>query len=119
MLVDVDHFKQVNDTLGHLAGDRLLVGLAEELAHELRDGDVLYRIGGDEFAVLLRDTSATAAEAVGHRLVEAARRVRTTVSVGSALLRASAEDVRLRADQALYLAKAAGRDRAITATGAS
>jgi diguanylate cyclase (GGDEF)-like protein len=116
LLLDVDHFKQVNDTYGHLAGDRLLVGLAGELRRELRDGDDLYRIGGDEFAVLIRDINPGAAHAVAERLVEAARRVRSTVSVGAAVLDDAAEDVRVRADRALYRAKRAGRDRAAMAT---
>jgi diguanylate cyclase (GGDEF)-like protein len=116
LFVDVDHFKEVNDSYGHLAGDRLLTALADELARELRDGDVVYRIGGDEFAVLLHQTNEASATAVAERMVEAARRARTTVSVGTAMLRqGSADDVRLRADRALYGAKSAGRDQATTA----
>ena len=110
LLIDVDHFKAVNDTYGHLAGDRLLQALAGELRGAMRDGDRLYRVGGDEFAALIRVEGEPGAVAAARRVVEAARRVRTTVSVGSALLGADADQARKAADVALYAAKAAGRD---------
>ena len=111
VLVDVDHFKQVNDTFGHVAGDRLLRALADELSAHLRDGALLYRVGGDELAVLLPG-DAHAAAGVAQRLVDAARRVRTTVSIGVALVGdGTPQAARLRADRALYAAKSAGRDR--------
>ncbi len=109
----MDRFKQVNDSRGHLAGDRLLRALADELVTTLRSPDALYRIGGDEFAALLHGTGAPDAWAVAERLVRAARRAGTTVSVGAAVIRRgmSPEDVRTTADRALYRAKADGRDR--------
>ncbi len=111
LLIDVDHFKVVNDTHGHLVGDQLLCDLAETLRSHLREHDVLYRIGGDEFAAILPATTAHDAAGVASRLVEAARRVRTTVSIGMAMLDDGPATARLRADRALYEAKAQGRDR--------
>lgn len=116
LLLDLDHFKAVNDTFGHPAGDRLLRALVAELDTELRDGDTLYRVGGDEFAVLVDVSDADAALVVADRLVHAARRVRTTISVGVAMLgEADGDAVRLVADRALYRAKASGRDRVVAA----
>lgn len=115
LLVDVDHFKSVNDTFGHVAGDRLLRALADELRAQLRDDALLYRVGGDEMAVLLHADEGEAV-VVAQRLVAAARRVRTTVSIGLALVGGLPPTVaRLRADRALYLAKAQGRDRYVAA----
>jgi diguanylate cyclase (GGDEF)-like protein len=111
LLVDVDHFKQVNDTYGHVAGDRLLCALADELSAHLRDDTTVYRVGGDELAVLL-PAGAGDAVVVAQRLLDAARRVRTTVSIGVALVGPDNPQVaRLRADKALYRAKSQGRDR--------
>jgi len=115
LLIDVDHFKAVNDTYGHPAGDRLLCELAEQLSANLRDEDVLYRIGGDEFAAILVHTSPAEAAGVAQRLVDAARRVRTTVSIGVAMLEEGPISARQDADRALYDAKAAGRDRFVAA----
>ncbi len=118
LLVDVDHFKVVNDTYGHVAGDRLLCALAEELRAHLREDARLYRVGGDELAVLLHADEHEAA-VVAQRLLVAARKVRTTVSIGVALVAGGPPTVaRLRADRALYLAKAQGRDRYVAAAGA-
>lgn len=117
LLVDIDHFKQVNDTFGHVAGDRLLCALAAELSAQVRDDATLYRVGGDELAVLLQVADEPQAVAVAQRLVDAARRVRTTVSIGVALIDDERPEIaRLRADRALYRAKSQGRDRyAVTA----
>ena len=116
LLVDVDHFKQVNDTYGHVAGDRLLCALATELTAHLREDALVYRVGGDELAVLLPAGGGDAG-LVAQRLVDAARRVRTTVSIGLAVIGPDSPQVaRLRADKALYRAKSQGRDRyAVTA----
>lgn len=115
LLVDIDHFKSVNDTFGHVAGDRLLCALADELRGHLREDALLYRVGGDELAVLLH-ADGEQAQVVAQRLVDAARRVRTTVSIGLALVGDGAPAVaRLRADRALYLAKDRGRDRWVAA----
>ncbi|MCU1672483.1 MAG: hypothetical protein JWN77_596 [Frankiales bacterium] len=113
VLIDVDDFKAVNDGYGHLAGDRLLQSLAVELTAVLRDGDRLYRIGGDEFAAVVGTAGTDDLSALTGRLLQAARRVRTTVSVGTAALDAEHPDrTRIAADAALYGAKAAGRDQA-------
>lgn len=110
LLLDIDHFKQVNDTFGHLAGDRLLCALADELSAQVRGGAHVYRVGGDELAVLLR-SEPDDIPAVAQRLVDAARRVRTTVSIGAAHISGGAPQLaRSRADEALYRAKSQGRD---------
>src|SRR5919106_4100001 len=72
LLIDVDHFKQINDRDGHAAGDEALVGLAAALTGELREIDTVARIGGDEFAVLLPATGVAAAHATAERLRERA-----------------------------------------------
>ena len=73
LAIDLDHFKDVNDTLGHEAGDRLVVEVASSLRRHLRDQDVVARLGGDEFAVILREGTRWAAEAVARKLVLAVR----------------------------------------------
>ncbi len=117
LIIDIDYFKEVNDTFGHPAGDQLLRDLASELSAVLRSADTLYRIGGDELATVLKNTTANEMADVSQRLVVAARRVRTTVSVGAAMLRdgESVEELRIRADRALYQAKSAGRDHHVAA----
>jgi diguanylate cyclase (GGDEF)-like protein len=124
-IVDIDHFKSVNDRHGHQAGDRVLVAVARALAENLRAEDHLGRLGGEEFLVVLPDTDATAAARVTDKLrceaaltvVElGAERVGVTVSMGVATWAGEApEDLLRRADRALYDAKAAGRDRALAA----
>lgn len=126
MMVDVDHFKQVNDQHGHGAGDRLLVSIARTMARALRDDDVLGRMGGEEFAAVLPGVSPTEAQAIAERVRSAVERQaldatqggpqRTTVSIGlvhSATLGADADmdTLLLAADTALYRAKAEGRNR--------
>jgi diguanylate cyclase (GGDEF)-like protein len=112
LAIDVDQFKAINDTYGHAAGDRALVDLARALEAILRQGDELYRIGGDEFVAVVEVPSASEAVAVGERLAAAARQVGRTISVGVAVQRADelAETTLNRADQALYEVKRRGRD---------
>lgn len=113
VFIDVDEFKVVNDSYGHLAGDRLLQALASEMQDVLRGTDRLYRVGGDEFAALVTSGSRAETDHVVQRLLEAARRVRTTVSIGTAPVAGrQPEQVRRLADEKLYLAKSRGRDRA-------
>ncbi|MDG4806694.1 sensor domain-containing diguanylate cyclase [Micromonospora sp. WMMD1120] len=112
LAIDVDGFKTVNDTYGHQAGDRVLVGLARALEAALRHGDELYRIGGDEFVAVIEVSRPEEAVRIAERLTEAARRIGRTISVGVALPRPGESPDRAlkRADQALYAVKRHGRD---------
>lgn len=120
MMVDIDHFKRLNDTQGHAAGDRALQQVAQALAAGLREIDHLARWGGEEFAALLPDTDLTEAVALAERLCDHLRAQALagagpalTVSVGVAAWRGagdSAAAMLARADRALYAAKHAGRD---------
>jgi diguanylate cyclase (GGDEF)-like protein len=112
--IDMDRFKQINDEYGHLAGDRALVRLADAMRAALRDEDQLYRIGGDEFAVIVDVNGPAEASAIAQRLIDAARRAGQTISAGTAVHARGETGVQLlaRADMALYEAKRAGRDRA-------
>ncbi|MFG2090467.1 MULTISPECIES: GGDEF domain-containing protein [unclassified Spirillospora] len=123
LLIDIDHFKRVNDTHGHLMGDQVLVGVASTLCHQLRDYDVVGRFGGEEFVVLLPGADTVEACRVAERLRGRVRRlavpaeegtVTVTVSVGVALFRTHGQDLLellASADLALYRAKSSGRDR--------
>ena len=133
ILADLDHFKQVNDELGHLAGDEVLTTIGATIAESLRPGDVAGRWGGEEFVVALPGLGLREAREVAERLAEAVRsashaaigrQVTCTISAGVAYAPQSAPDdaagaVRqaLReADLAMYAAKRAGRDRVLTFT---
>jgi diguanylate cyclase (GGDEF)-like protein/PAS domain S-box-containing protein len=124
LLIDLDDFKMVNDTLGHTAGDQLIATLAVRMSHEVRPGDTLARLGGDEFAVLVEDVDEVEAATLAERLLAAVRRpVRLgtrdfvcTASVGIASAKATGDaadagELLRDADLAMYAAKAAGRDR--------
>ena len=119
MLMDIDHFKQINDRLGHEAGDRAIKQIAAVCTESTRSSDVVARIGGDEFAALLPETDLQQARVVAERLRQAIRartdsgEIALTISIGIAAATASMPDMaalmRL-ADKALYDAKAAGRN---------
>lgn len=129
LLIDIDHFKSVNDRYGHLAGDRVLRAVADTLETELRDYDIVGRIGGEEFAVLLPATDAEqageSAERLRRRIADVAVtlegdqqlahvHIRVTVSIGVTTTtsdRHALADVLATADLALYRAKGDGRDR--------
>ena len=122
ILIDVDHFKTVNDTLGHQAGDDALRHIARTLSRRLRDSDVLARLGGDEFAVIAHTRTG---EHLAHELLSAirtadyhlpGRSVQLTASAGVAHIapNLAAADLMAAADQALYRAKSDGRDRVAT-----
>jgi diguanylate cyclase (GGDEF)-like protein len=117
LFLDLDRFKLVNDSLGHLVGDQLLISVAERLRHATRGHDVCARLGGDEFAVLLAGTAE--AERVAERIIRAFKRpfevaghvVFVSVSIGIASGREEAETVLRNADVAMYRAKRAGGAR--------
>jgi diguanylate cyclase (GGDEF)-like protein len=117
-MLDLDRFKAINDTRGHAAGDALLRELATALEAELRPGDVLARIGGDEFGLLLPGCSVETAAATVERLARAAPGAHT-FSAGVAEWDGTEAPERLvaRADSALYVAKDCGRDQVQTAAG--
>ena len=119
LLIDLDDFKAVNDTLGHPAGDELLVQISERLIAAVRGGDTVARLGGDEFAILIEHDDPLA---VARRVIDGLdepvligdRRIRTTSSIGLATLdgaagRTAATDLLRRADIALYEAKREGK----------
>ena len=126
MMFDIDHFKQINDLLGHASGDEALRQVARCMRDTLRGQDVAGRLGGDEFAVLLPETSISDAMGVAARIVarlddrQVAPRVkRISLSFGVVQLKSEeiVNDALRRADQALYEAKRQGRSRAVVATG--
>jgi diguanylate cyclase (GGDEF)-like protein len=121
-LVDLDHFKAVNDDFGHQAGDATLRGVARALRSELRDADHVGRLGGEEFLAILPDTGPQEAVAVAERIRERIaampRKVdrAVTASVGVAAMPGDATGVDQlmgAADRALYAAKDGGRDRVV------
>jgi len=128
LLLDLDNFKQVNDTLGHNAGDQLLITIAGLLRRSIRSTDVVARLGGDEFAVLLPDADQAGAQRVAELVVERVRDHaatldgvgrRVTTSVGVVTFLAASEhaaDILALADMTMYDAKDAGRDRAVVLT---
>jgi two-component system cell cycle response regulator len=123
LMLDLDHFKAVNDTHGHQVGDAVLIGVADRVRAEVREVDLVARYGGEEFVVVLPETDRQGAEHIADRICERVRsrplhaagvEVRLTVSVGVAVLPddGTTPSALIRAaDDALYAAKAAGRDR--------
>ena len=123
-LFDIDYFKKINDGFGHPAGDAVLKNVSGAVAAQLRDGDALFRVGGEEFALLLaatpRDLAVQAAEAV-RLLIESLittfmdARIGATLSLGVAELQPSETPAALyqRADERLYAAKRGGRNRVV------
>jgi two-component system cell cycle response regulator len=128
LLLDIDHFKKVNDTYGHNGGDRVLVEVAHRLSRLARPGDLVARYGGEEFAVLLPGADPAQAREIAERVrrgiggapiaVAESRLYRVTASVGVAGLAGAGhecDELVLAADRALYAAKNAGRDRVAVA----
>jgi diguanylate cyclase (GGDEF)-like protein/PAS domain S-box-containing protein len=121
LFLDIDHFKVINDSLGHASGDQLLVGVAERLDGLIRGSDTIARFGGDEFAVLCEDLTETQAIELAERVLAAFkvpfalddRQLHVSVSVGVALAKAAddAEALVRDADAAMYRAKERGRAR--------
>ena len=122
-VIDLDGFKHVNDTLGHAAGDTLIAGIADALRQRLRETDVIARMGGDEFAVILPTESPEKAAIVARTLLTTLREHaaelvgqhpgRVTASIGLAAFEGhlTADQMFVRADRAMYSAKEAGKDR--------
>lgn len=130
--IDVDHFKSVNDVHGHAVGDRVLLQLADVLLSQVRSSDLVCRVGGEEFVVVMprAEILGAVSRAEGWRAAFAKRTVdgrdgapvRATISIGIARFRDPAESFAAclrRADEALYAAKNAGRDRVVAAEGDS
>ena len=129
LMLDIDHFKRVNDTYGHQVGDALLEMVAQNLSEALRDSDVVGRYGGEEFLIAMPHADALAARDFGERLLERMRTIqvpgaphdRLSASIGISVChggeqRMSAADLIGRADEALYRSKREGRDRLTLAT---
>jgi diguanylate cyclase (GGDEF)-like protein len=125
-MIDIDNFKAVNDTYGHSVGDEVIREVAARLYGVLREGDLICRYGGEEFALLLADIDIEGATHVADRLLTAVNAVpittqagdlRVTVSVGVARYSPSGDLHSLlnSADQSLYAAKRAGRNRVVAA----
>jgi two-component system cell cycle response regulator len=125
LMIDIDHFKRINDTYGHLVGDDVLMALAALLQHEVRSVDLVARYGGEEFVIVLPETREEGAVAFAERIRERIEAhpfslddgptLTVTASIGVATFPAprvaTVEDLLMRADQALYRAKAEGRNR--------
>jgi diguanylate cyclase len=128
LLIDIDEFKRINDTYGHLVGDQVLRAVAQILRARIKGADIAVRLGGDEFAVLLPDTGVKGASVLAEqirttllqrrlRLIDRNQYVENlTLSIGVASVGAEAtlESLLQRADAALYAAKRAGRNRVST-----
>ena len=120
LIIDVDHFKTINDTRGHVTGDKVLVRVAEILRRTFRETDVVCRLGGDEFVILLLDVNRSAQGAIGAKIVHMAKTLevaeeglpRISISVGVAFAEqvSSVEELFLAADHALYRIKKSGRN---------
>ncbi|WP_395831395.1 PleD family two-component system response regulator [Elstera sp.] len=121
---DIDHFKRLNDTYGHAAGDEVLIEFANRMRRSLRHFDMIARIGGEEFVVVMPDTNIDVAIKVSERLrtrmqddpftVTAAGELPVTISIGVAvsdMVETSGSELLRRADEAMYRAKQAGRNR--------
>ncbi len=122
LMVDIDHFKRVNDTHGHLAGDAVIQRVARVLQKRVGDADIVCRFGGEEFVIFLRDRTVAEAQEMAENLRQAIAQdavcfeglvIAVTVSIGGSLRArcADIDEMIKQADAALYRAKALGRDR--------
>ncbi len=126
IVLDIDLFKQVNDSHGHIVGDEVLRLVAQSVEHTIRSSDALYRYGGEEFAVVLNGTDEAGARLLAERIrqnvemlsIDSLQDVQVTLSLGLASLRDgdSAAQLFQRADAALYQAKHEGRNRVVSAS---
>lgn len=121
-MIDVDDFKSINDTYGHLVGDKVLIFLSNLLKKTLRDGDKVFRYGGEEFIIILNRITNDGCRLVAERLLELTRnnklisqkqQISVTISIGATPYRAgdTMESIIQRADEALYLAKKSGKNQ--------
>ncbi|MEN8140203.1 MAG: diguanylate cyclase [Thermodesulfobacteriota bacterium] len=130
LLIDLDHFKYTNDTFGHTFGDLVLQQFSQRIKASLRDADIAFRYGGEEFLVLLPESDLEAAQQVGNRIVESCKSTPyvsgdishiNTVSVGVASLKECDPDnpgqLIAEADRMLYKAKRGGRNRLVCCPG--
>jgi diguanylate cyclase len=125
LMIDIDYFKHINDTLGHQVGDGVLLEIALQIKTGLRDTDVIMRYGGEEFVVLLPHTDVHAAQQLAERLRQNIQQgmpvygVPATVSIGIAQFHTGENQHQWlkRADSALYLAKEHGRNRCVACSG--
>ncbi len=130
LVLDVDHFKSINDTYGHAAGDAVLVHMVRAMLVELRQHDIVARAGGEEFYVTLGNTDLGRAEQIAQRMcgalstgggvTQGAQRIEVTVSIGVAQCdpeRDTVDSVLRRADLAMYEAKRRGRNRVVACSG--
>jgi diguanylate cyclase (GGDEF)-like protein len=126
LFIDIDHFKKINDTYGHQAGDHVLAGVAREITAAVRSEDVLARYGGEEFAIICREIEEDGARVLGERLRKAiagrrfeheGQQIPVTISVGCAVRRTIEDPLALvaAADAAMYEAKRAGRNQVVLA----
>jgi len=124
LLIDIDDFKVVNDSYGHLAGDRILIFLAKLINTTLRDGDKVFRFGGEEFLILLNRSNDQACESISRRILEGVRsntllykahNIKITLSMGSTKFQEddTFETFIERADAALLKAKRNGKDQLV------
>ncbi len=125
LMIDIDHFKMVNDSYGHPTGDRVIQHLAHSMVTNLRSFDIVGRLGGEEFVVVLPETNSDGASKLANRLREiielsdtiksdTGEQVRFTISIGGASLKegdSTFSSILGRADKALYHAKSKGRNR--------
>lgn len=124
-VLDIDHFKRINDTFGHLAGDEVLRTVAQAMAAHVRDVDIVARYGGEEFAVVLPNCSSegalTVVERVRAAIASSTDLTKVTASAGVATVAGSGSDgeaLMAAADEALYEAKRSGRDKVTLAQAA-
>ena len=122
LMIDIDHFKSFNDNYGHSAGDDVLKSVANTLKTSIRDSDLVFRYGGEEFVIILRNSDCESSRIVAERILESIRNSQVTyedqahsvsVSVGLSCLTKSdcSDSLFKRADEALYVAKDQGRDQ--------
>jgi diguanylate cyclase len=128
ILLDIDHFKRINDEYGHAAGDEALKAFARTLQDNTRSDDIVARMGGEEFCILLKDTPRSMAEMVAQRILKSVRNapiqlgdatIKMTVSGGVTAFQsidANYPNLMAQADSALYQAKEAGRDRILSSS---